>query len=116
MGVPAEAELQQMVRVEFPSQNLTAYTHDHGFYRGIPSGNWWIGGIHGEWIELVRPGYGTKEKYGSGSIAIAITDLSAEAKARKKTELAAEEDRILAKAAAIAKRRAPPSLPKGDQT
>ena len=103
--IPTEAQLAKMVRVEFPSPNGIPYMMDHGYYRGVPSGVWWIEDVIGEWVSLVRPGYGTKENYGSGSIDIGIKSLSQVATERSKRERKEKEDRVLAEARDIAKRR-----------
>lgn len=103
--IPAEEELANMVRVEFPYPNKIPYMLDHGFYKGVPAGSWWIDDFHGQWTSLVRPGYGTKGKYGSGGISVATTSLSLAATEREEKERRSKEDRVLAEAQSIADRR-----------
>ena len=111
--LPTEADLAKMAKIEFPYAGRIRFMHDHGFYKGLPHTVWWISGVNGDWVSLVRPGYGTKEKYGDGAIGVPLSSLSLAAVERERDEKRKKEERILAEAKEINSRRSTASMSGG---
>ena len=103
MSIPTLQELIDggFPRVCFKEGNEAGYFQDHGFWTGLPSDiEFYVRPmrVHPKTqVELIAPGYGTRENYGNGSIFVSKDTVSR----WRDADFAIREEEIIAAVQAI---------------